>query len=77
METVEYYLKVVGQDTLKNFLTVNVWQAGEVERDVKILRKNGVKLSDLGLTVKAHCHFGYFGMSTNKVKYITYTYIRK
>jgi len=70
----EYCLEYGGESSLKLFLCRNVWQAGEIERDLKILKNIGYPISKLGLTVKAIRQSQYVGIYPNKIHYINYIY---
>jgi len=57
-------------------LCANVWQAGEIERDIKTLRRNGYTLKSLNLRIKAVRISQYVGIFPNQIHFFNYIYER-
>lgn len=71
---IKYWLGELGIEKTIKFLSDNIWQAGEIERDIKYLKKKGYTLKSLGYRIKAIRISQYVGIYPNKISYINYAY---
>ena len=74
---IKYYIGKFGIEKTMIFLSNNIWQAGEVERDIKYLKKVGYNLKSLGYTLKALRITQPVGIYPNTITYINYTYVKE
>jgi len=74
---IKYYINKFGIEKTMIFLSNNIWQAGEVERDIKYLKKEGYTLKSLGYTLKALRITQPIGIHPNTIKFVNYTYEKK
>jgi len=73
---IKHYLNTLGIEKTMIFLSSNIWQAGEVERDIKYLKKSGYTLKSLGYNLKAVRVSQNVGIYPNKITYINYVYVK-
>lgn len=73
---IKHWLKDLGIEKTMSFLSANVWQSGEVERDIKYLKKSGYTLKSLGYSLKAVRISQPVGIYPKKITYINYIYVK-